>query len=118
MNISSQSFHLEAVSPIMIVTSLSLTIVLVGWAAVPSFVLALGFMITAQLLGKKGGAIRAMVLPHTDRRSRLINELISSIFYIKLSCYEDVFADKIFDERRQGLSVLLTSFLLTSFVHF
>lgn len=62
-------------------------------------------MVGARLLGVKGGQIRSQVLPHTDRRVKLIQELIASIFYIKLSVYEDFFAAKIFREREQEVKV-------------
>ena len=45
------------------------------------------------------GDFRSRVLIQTDKRVKLISELISNIFYVKLSCYEDFFASKIFSAR-------------------
>jgi MFS family permease len=94
-----------ATAPLMIIASLALTIVLGGWAAIPSIVWIVLLMISARFLGEFGGKIRSTVLPHTDLRVRLISELISSIFYVKLCCYEDFFSMRIFREREKEVEV-------------
>jgi hypothetical protein len=111
-----------ATSPLMIVASLALTIVLAGWAAIPGAVITvsmrwvhclllkvffkLGSMVASRLLGLKGGQVRSLVLPHTSKRVQLIHELIEHIFFIKLSVIEDFFANKIFGERAKEVDKL------------
>jgi ATP-binding cassette subfamily C (CFTR/MRP) protein 1 len=93
-------------SALMLVASMVLTCVLMGWPAVPGLVLIVLVMFSARLLGTRSGKIRFGVLPHTDKRIGLISELLQSIFFVKMYVYEDHFWSRICEERNMEVKKL------------
>ncbi len=93
-------------SALMILVSMVLTCVLLGWPAVPGLVVIVLVMVSARLLGTLSGKIRFGVLPHTDRRIGLISELLQSIFFVKMYVYEHFFWSRICDERTKEVRKL------------
>ncbi len=98
-----------ATSGLMLVASMVLTCVLMGWPAVPGLVFIVLVMVAARLLGTWGGKIRFGVLPHTDARIGLISELLQSVFFVKMYVYEDHFWERICHERNLEVAKLIES---------
>lgn len=97
---ASQYFHRSWTCPVQILLTLALLCVNLGYSALAGFAF---ICIMTPLLGRAVSSLmsrRRKINKATDRRVRLLQEIISSIRFIKLFAWEPSFLDQLAEARR------------------
>eukprot|EP01031_Cornospumella_fuschlensis_P050332 gene50332-61577_t len=92
--------------PLLMVISMALLIVYVGWAAVAAFAAMLMLTIIQIVIGKQVGEVRKKQVKFTDERTKVINESLQGIRILKYYAWESATAHRIEHLRRQEVQQL------------
>ncbi|KAJ3587403.1 hypothetical protein NHX12_011001 [Muraenolepis orangiensis] len=97
---------LLAGGPLLALLGLSYTAFFLGPTALAGSAVFIFFYLTMMLMSRLTAYFRKRCLTATDRRVRLMNEILGCMKFIKMYCWEDVFAQNIHEVRQEEKKIL------------
>lgn len=112
------NFHLIWSSPLQITLALVLLVYTLG----PSAFVGMGVMIllipVQGIIAARLGSLRKNLLVQTDKRVKIVNEILQGIRVIKYYAWESRFADTVKDIRSKEMDILTSQAIMRAFLGF
>ncbi|KAM6504240.1 ATP-binding cassette transporter YOR1 [Amanita muscaria] len=107
-------FHIAWAAPIQLIFCLILLLINLGPSALAGFALFFVASPPLMMVMKHLFALRRKSMEWTDKRAKLLQELLGGIKVIKLFAWEVPFLQRIFDYRRKEMKYIRSILLITS----